>query len=107
MSLIYKLELYVPRTHTDLVLRGIFNTGAGKIGNYDQCCFIVEGIGQFRPLVGSTPSIGKENILEKVKEDKIELVIADELVKKVRLAITIYHPYETPAYQLFKVSDIF
>ena len=103
----YKLELYIPLTHTEEVLKNIFNAGAGKIGHYDQCCFITEGTGQFRPLEGSIPTIGKQNVLQQVKEHKVELVIADEFVQNVKSSIETHHPYETPAYQFIKLSDNF
>lgn len=57
----YHIAFYVPVTHADKVKTKMFQAGAGKIGNYDQCSFEYKGIGQFRPLSGSNPFIGSKN----------------------------------------------
>ena len=54
----YKLVFYVPVDHLEPVKQAVFATGAGKIGEYDSCCWQVLGVGQFRPLAGSTPYLG-------------------------------------------------
>lgn len=43
------LVFYVPVAETDAVLSALFAAGAGRIGDYDQCAFVLEGRGQFRP----------------------------------------------------------
>jgi structural toxin protein (hemagglutinin/hemolysin) RtxA len=101
----YKLEFYIPKKNTSDVLEALFQAGAGKIGNYDCCCFITEGLGQFRPLEGSQPHLGVKNELEKVSENKIEMVIEDKNVKKVKEVLLLNHPYETPSYQFFLIDD--
>ena len=53
-----KLIFYVPVESAETVKAALFNTGAGKIGNYDQCSFETLGMGQFRALPGANPSIG-------------------------------------------------
>ena len=51
----YKIEFYVPESHLEAVKRAMFGAGAGKIGNYDSCCWQIKGLGEFRPLEGATP----------------------------------------------------
>lgn len=84
----------------------MFSAGAGKIGNYDQCCFEYVGIGQFRPLEGSSPHLGIHNQLEFVKEYKIEMIVEASKIKAVVKSMKEAHPYEEVAYQIFKCEDI-
>ena len=102
----YKICVYVPENSVEKVKQALFNAGAGRIGNYDCCCWQTEGIGQFRPLENSNPAIGSLNEVEHVREVKIELVCADDLVKQAIRAIKESHPYEEPAYDVWKLEDL-
>ena len=100
----YKICVYVPEKYVEKVKQALFDAGAGRIGNYDSCCWQTEGIGQFRPLQNSSPAIGSLNEVEQVREIKIELVCADELVKEAVRAIRESHPYEEPAFDVWKLA---
>ena len=100
----YKIEFYVPETHLEKVKNAMFEAGGGKIGNYDRCCWQIEGIGQFRPLEGSNPFSGTQGAMEKDPEWKVEMVCDDPLIEAVIAALLESHPYETPAYQYWKVK---
>ena len=100
----YKICVYVPEKHVEKVKQALFDAGAGRIGNYDSCCWQTEGIGQFRPLQNSNPTIGSLNEVEHVCEIKIELVCEDELVKETVRAIRESHPYEEPAFDVWKLA---
>jgi len=102
----YKLVFFTPCDVAQQVAKAAFDAGAGKIGNYDMCCFITEGTGQFRPLDGSNPHIGNQNVLEFVKESKVEMVCEDQFIKAAVEAMNKAHPYETPAYDVIKCEDI-
>lgn len=102
----YKLVFFVPSSHLDQVKAAVFDAGAGKIGNYDACCWQVEGLGQFRPLVGSDPFIGSLNCLEQVSEFRVEMVCADEHIKSAVKALRSAHPYEEPAFDVWPLVDI-
>lgn len=102
----YKLSFFVPESHLELVKLALFNKGAGRIGDYDCCCWQVLGEGQFRPLKGSLPYIGQQGQLEKVAEYKVEMVCEDQLVKQVVLALLDAHPYQQPAYELYKLASL-
>lgn len=93
---------YVPEENLEEVKEAVFAAGAGRIGNYDQCCFEIKGEGQFRPLSGSNPYLGSQDKVEKVSEVKVEMVIEDSLLKVVIDALKKAHPYETPAYYAIK-----
>ena len=100
----YKICVYVPENSVEKVKQALFETGAGRIGNYDSCCWQSNGIGQFRPLENSNPAIGTLDKVEQVKEVKVELVCEDNLVKSAIQAMKQSHPYEEPAYDVWKLA---
>ena len=99
----YKIVIFIPESHLSQVKEAMFAAGAGKIGDYEACCWEVKGTGQFRPLAGSDPFIGKRGEVEQVVEYRVEMVLADEYVQPVIAALKQAHPYEEPAYQLWQV----
>ncbi|MGN8275186.1 NGG1p interacting factor NIF3 [Pseudomonas sp. SMV71] len=101
----YKLCFFVPPSHVDVVKSAVFAAGGGRIGDYDRCAWQVLGLGQFRPLDGSQPFIGEVGQVEQVEEWKVELVVADELIEGVVKALKQSHPYETPAYEVWRLED--
>jgi len=102
----YTISFYVPEKDKERVKMAMFHAGAGKIGNYDQCCFEYKGQGQFRPLTGSKPHLGNENQLEYVEEYKVEMVVLDSFVKAVIAAMKNAHPYEEVAYHVIKCEEL-
>ncbi|WP_286974201.1 YqfO family protein [Pseudomonas sp.] len=102
----YKLCFYVPENHLEPVKQAVFNAGGGRIGNYQHCAWQVLGQGQFQPLPGSQPFIGTAGALERVDEWKVELVVADESIHQVVAALKAAHPYETPAFDVWRLSDM-
>jgi hypothetical protein len=101
----YKLGFYVPATHLELVKQAVFATGAGRIGNYDSCCWQCAGQGQFRPLDGSKPYLGQAGTVESVAEFRVELVCTDDHVKAAVAALKLAHPYEEPAYDVVRLEQ--
>jgi len=101
----YKLAFFVPSSHVDQVRSAVFAAGAGQIGAYDQCSWQVLGQGQFRPLDGSQPFLGQGGVVEQVEEWKVEMVVADELIHQAVVALKQSHPYETPAYEVWRLED--
>lgn len=102
----YQLVFYVPTQDADTVKETVFAAGAGRLGDYEQCCWQVEGMGQFRPLAGANPTIGKVNQLETVPELRIEMICDDEDIRAVVAALKKAHPYEEPAYSVWALADI-
>ncbi|MDD5728909.1 MAG: YqfO family protein [Victivallales bacterium] len=100
----YKLEVYVPLPHAEELKAALFAAGAGRIGNYDCCCWQSTGIGQFRPLPGNNAFVGETGKLEKVEELKIEVLCAAENISRVITALKHKHPYETPAFYYWPVN---
>ena len=102
----FKLCFFVPASHLDEVKEAVFAAGAGRIGDYDRCCWQVLGEGQFRPQDGSQPFLGQAGRTERVAEWKVELVVADGLLEPAIKALKQSHPYETPAYEAWRLHDI-
>lgn len=102
----YKLTVFVPEVALEPVKSALFAAGAGTIGDYEQCCWQVQGVGQFMPLAGSAPHIGTHDRLEEVDEWRVEMVVATANIKQVIEALKQAHPYETPAYDVIKIMDI-
>ncbi|HKS12513.1 MAG TPA: YqfO family protein [Pseudomonas sp.] len=100
----YKLAFFVPPSHVEAVKAEVFAEGGGRIGDYDHCAWQVLGQGQFRPLDGSQPFLGQTGVVEQVEEWRVELVVADELIVQVVAALKRSHPYETPAYEVWKLE---
>lgn len=100
----YKLSFFVPESHVEEVKQAVFLTGAGRIGDYDQCCWQTLGAGQFRPLSGSQPFIGEQGEVTRVAELKVELVCADEYICAAVVALKAAHPYEEPAYEVMRLE---
>ena len=103
MSEVFRFETYVPTENVEDVKVALANAGAGHIGNYDSCMWQTKGIGQFRPLDGSNPTIGSHNVVEKVEEVKLEMIVDKDKIKQVLEALKKSHPYETPAFQYWPV----
>ena len=105
----YLLTFYVPSTHTSACTSAIFKTGAGTWWPeqiYGETCFILEGRGQFRPLPGANPNIGAVGELERLQEDKVEIVVfGKETVANAVKAMKEAHPYEVVAYFVLKAED--
>ncbi len=102
----YSLIYYVSENDHEPLKRALFSSGAGKIGNYDECCWEVLGNGQFRAQAGSQPTLGKIGELEKVSEYKVEMVCEDTLIHKVVETLLKEHPYEQPAYFVTRVLSL-
>lgn len=102
----YKLVFFVPESHLELVKAAVFAAGAGAIGNYDQCCWQVKGVGQFRPLIGSNPFVGQAQQLESVTEYRVEMVCDDAQIKSAVTVLRAAHPYEEPAIDVWQLAEL-
>ncbi len=105
----FKVVTFVPLSHREKVLEAIFSSGGGKIGNYEECSFLLSGKGTFRPQAGAHPFLGKVGEREEVEEVRIEVNVEESYLSQVVEAIFISHPYEQPAidvYPLFSFGDV-
>jgi len=89
------------------VKSAVFAVGAGRIGDYDSCCWQVLGQGQFRPLEGSQPYLGQTGSVESVPEYRVELVCEAQFIKAAVEAMIAAHPYEEPAWDVVQLVTEF
>ena len=95
-----KLTVFVPSNDKEQLLNGLYDAGAGNIGNYDHCSFQLAGEGTFRPNEKATPTIGASGKDETVSETRIEVILPSHLKSIVLNAMRSNHPYEEVAYYL-------
>ncbi|MFD2612764.1 Nif3-like dinuclear metal center hexameric protein [Paenibacillus gansuensis] len=101
---LYKLVVFVPKSHHRKVLDALFQAGAGYIGNYSHCSFNIDGTGTFKPEEGSKPYLGEVGTLEEAQEVRVEVIVPDNVHRKAVQAMLKAHPYEEVAYDLYSVD---
>ena len=100
-----KLVVFVPQENKETLLKGIYNAGAGQIGNYKNCSFQLTGEGTFTPNELANPHIGSALTPETVKEVRVEVILAQHQKAAVLKAMRDNHPYEEVAYYLSKLEN--
>jgi hypothetical protein len=100
-----KLVVFVPREALDQVREALFAAGAGRIGDYERCSWYTEGTGTFLGGKETSPSVGKPGREERVAELRLETVYPSELEAAVVAALREAHPYEEPAFDLYRLED--
>jgi len=102
----YKLITFVPQDAVNTVADALYEAGAGRIGPYSHCGFQSAGQGTFLPLHGANPTIGQQGRREIVAEIKLETVVPANRINAVVAALRQAHPYETPAFDVFRHHDL-
>ena len=100
-----KLAVFVPGDYAGAVSEALFAAGAGNIGNYDRCCYSLEGRGSFRPGREANPFVGTAGETHYCNEQKIEVIIPTWRAEKAIKAMIAVHPYEEPAYDLIPLAN--
>ena len=96
------LVAHVPATDTEQVLTALFAVGAGAVGEYRECAFVLRGEGRFRPVAGANPTIGVVGEPTRVAEDRIEVTYPRALRAQVVAALRAAHPYEEPSFHVLE-----
>jgi len=99
-----KLVVFVPEDHAGTLREALHRAGAGVIGDYDNCTYASEGEGTFRGGDASNPAVGERGKLERVRELRLETVVTASRVGEVIAALREAHPYEEPAFDLYRVE---
>lgn len=102
----FKLVFFVPAEQAEEVKQAVFAVGAGEYEKYDHCSWETEGTGQFRPQAGSNPYIGSLDEVERVTEKRVEVLLRDEIVVDAVEAFITAHPYEEPAYEVYRIYQL-
>lgn len=102
---LYKLVVFVPRSHILKVREAVLSSGAGHIGQYSHCSFTTEGTGSFMPLKGTTPFVGVEGKLEEVEEIRLETIVKGTQLNEVIAKMKEAHPYEEVAFDVIPLLN--
>jgi structural hemagglutinin/hemolysin toxin protein RtxA len=101
----YKLVVFVPATHLEKVKNALFARGAGRSANYSHCCWQTLGQMQYLPLPSSDPAVGKPGEMVATQEYKVEMVCEEQYLSSVIAELKKVHPYEEPAYEIYKLEQ--
>ncbi len=100
-----KLVVFVPEQSVEKVASAIFNSGGGKIGDYEYCSFRLNGQGSFKGSDSTNPAVGQKGIYEKVEEVRFEVLVDSWNLGKVLKAMISAHPYEEPAFDIYPLEN--
>jgi hypothetical protein len=101
----YQISFYVPETDLEIVKHAMFEAGAGRFDNYEQCAWQTIGMGQFKPIGDARPAIGFLDELEVIEEYKVEMICVDDNLQRALEAMKFSHPYEEVAYTVVKMDN--
>lgn len=101
-----KWVVFVPAENADAVREAMFAAGAGHIGDYSHCSWSASGIGQFLPHDGASPTVGSVGTVERVPEDRVEMIAPSRLRPHVLAAVRTAHPYEEPAFDIYGLAAV-
>jgi dinuclear metal center YbgI/SA1388 family protein len=101
-----KWVLFVPVENAEAVRTAVFDAGAGHIGDYSHCSWAASGTGQFLPHDGASPAIGSVGSIERVAEERIEVIAPATSRASVLTAMRAAHPYEEPAFDVFALAPL-
>ena len=102
---IQKLVTYTVPENADLLRNALFDAGAGKIGNYENCSFNSTGIGTYKGNENSNPVIGNKFELTRSEELKIEVTFEKHLQRNILKALFENHIYEEVAYEIYNLHN--
>jgi len=101
-----KVVVYVPANETQEMIDALAVAGAGQIGDYGRAAWTVTGEGTFRPLERANPTIGEVGTVERVVEDRVEMVLPRRRRRAVVEALRAAHSYEEPAFDIFEMAAL-
>ncbi|WP_278036051.1 Nif3-like dinuclear metal center hexameric protein [Flavobacterium nitratireducens] len=104
-NFIRKLITYTIPENAEKLRNALFNAGAGKIGNYEDCSFNSKGIGTYMGNEDSNPEIGERFEFVETDEIKIEVTFEKYLESKILKALFKNHVYEEVAYEVYDLQN--
>ncbi|MBS0260482.1 MAG: Nif3-like dinuclear metal center hexameric protein [Planctomycetes bacterium] len=100
----FKIVCFVPQSHLTAVQEAIWAVGAGTIGEYVRCSFVVDGVGTFHGSANSRPAIGQAQQFESVAEARVEILCPQRLLPAALRSLKSAHPYEEPACDVYPLE---
>jgi len=95
-----KLVVFVPAENAGDLRTALSQAGAGVIGDYHECSYVLEGFGTFKGGERTNPAVGQKGQLERVAELRLEMVCPKARLAEAVDTIWRVHPYEEPAYDI-------
>lgn len=99
-----KLVTFSPVDHAEKVRKALFSSGAGEIGNYDECSFNMNGQGTFRGGENTDPFVGNKGETHFENEVRIETIFPVHKTREIIKALLDAHPYEEVAYDIYPLE---
>jgi hypothetical protein len=100
-----KLVWFVPEESLDATRDAVFDAGGGRIGDYERCSWYTAGTGTFFGGDETSPALGESGREERVAELRVETVVPEGRIRDAIVALTLAHPYEEPAYDVYPLLD--
>ena len=100
-----KIVVFVPTEAVARVENAMCDAGAGRLGSYDNCTYIMNGEGHYRPLDGADPWAGKVGEKHSEPEVRLEVLVHKALCGRVVAAMIKAHPYEEPAFDIIALEN--
>jgi hypothetical protein len=104
-NFIQKLVTYTIPENVEALRNALFEAGAGKIGNYEDCSFNSKGIGTYMGNEDSNPEIGERFEFVENEEIKIEVTFEKHLQSNILKALFKNHVYEEVAYEVYDLQN--
>ena len=104
-NFIRKLITFTTPENATEVRNALFDAGAGKIGNYENCSFNSQGIGTYMGNENSNPEVGERFEFVEGNEVKIEVTFEKHLESKILKALFKAHLYEEVAYEIYDLQN--
>lgn len=102
-----KLTTYVPTKNAEELRNKLFEAGVGRIGNYENCSFSIEGTGTYKGNEHSNPIIGEKGKMHTENEISISVTFEKHLEQNVINAMLKNHPYEEVAYEIVSLENTY
>ncbi len=95
-----KISINVPAEATAKVQEALGEAGAGVIGEYSFCSFVIKGTGYSIPSDKAHPYKGSANQLEVSDEDRLEVICDRDKVHAAIDTMKAVHPHEEVAFDI-------
>jgi dinuclear metal center YbgI/SA1388 family protein len=99
-----KVVTFAPQAAVEPLIAALSAAGAGRIGDYEQCAFTVDGTGRFLAGPTTSPVAGRAGQSNAEPEVRIEMVAPKHRCDLVVDALLANHPYEEAAFDVYPVS---
>ncbi|MBI9032614.1 Nif3-like dinuclear metal center hexameric protein [bacterium] len=102
---VYWCKVFIPSDYFNDLKVAVTDAGGGLYERYDACYVSHEVQGSFNPNEDATPAIGYPGAIELVDEMELQFRVDKANLNRVISAIKAVHPYETPVYHFYEITD--